>query len=130
MDLSTRPRLFDFYSEPPESGAKGDANRIIGAGGQGAGIAAIGSVAGSSLTLQNGATVTGNLASGRYSQGGGLYTEKGEGGALTVAINSSNIDTNKVTGSVPIISVTGTAITGATPTNCLLSPMTVTNCVG
>ncbi|MFJ3232253.1 hypothetical protein [Streptomyces sp. NPDC086787] len=145
------------------------ANRIIGASGQGAGIAAGGGSPAGVLTLRNGTSVTRNLASGRYSQGGGLYTENGEGDALTVAIDTTSIDTNKVTGTgsaaagiynldatvslnggsvsnntapaapapggistvdVPISSVTGTTITGNTPTNCLLSPMPVATCMG
>ncbi|MEU6221251.1 hypothetical protein ABZ845_27655 [Streptomyces sp. NPDC047022] len=68
-------------------------NRIIGAGGQGAGIAA----SGGTLTLQNGTSVTGNLTSGRYSQGGGLYINNILG-PTTVAVDDSHIDRNRITG--------------------------------
>jgi predicted outer membrane repeat protein len=142
-------------------------NRVIGAGGQGAGIGAFGGSPAATLTLRNGTVVTGNLASGRYSRGGGIYTGNGSG-TLTVAIEDSSVDTNKVSGTgasaaglynddatvtldtssvsnniaplapapggistgVDITSVTSTTITGNTPTNCLLSPATVTNCIG
>ncbi|MFJ3235863.1 hypothetical protein [Streptomyces sp. NPDC086787] len=72
-------------------------NQLIGAFGQGAGIAAEGFFAAGTLTLQNGTTLLANLASGRYSQGGGLYTDNSFN-PVTVAVNASHIDTNKVTG--------------------------------
>ncbi|MEU6222080.1 hypothetical protein ABZ845_31980, partial [Streptomyces sp. NPDC047022] len=72
-------------------------NRLIGPFGQGAGIAAAGDVVTTTLTLQNGTTLTRNLASGRYSQGGGLYTDSSTSG-VTVSVTGSHIDANKVTG--------------------------------
>lgn len=67
-------------------------NRIVGANGQGGGIAG---VAGT-VTL-NSSTVTGNLASGRFSKGGGLYSDNSFA-ASAVNVNSSSISLNKVTG--------------------------------
>ncbi|MFD5424022.1 hypothetical protein [Streptomyces sp. NPDC127084] len=73
-------------------------NQLVGAFGQGAGIAAEDSEgAATTLTLQNGTTVTGNVASGRYSQGGGLYADTNIN-PTTVSVTDSGIDTNKVTG--------------------------------
>lgn len=68
-------------------------NRVIGPGGQGAGIAA----SGGPLTLQNGTSVSENLAAGRYSQGGGLYIIDILGPTI-VTVTDSRIDSNKVTG--------------------------------
>ncbi|MEU6218653.1 hypothetical protein ABZ845_14200 [Streptomyces sp. NPDC047022] len=74
-------------------------NQVIGAGGIGGGIAvrATGNAAPTTLTLQNGTTLTRNLASGRYSQGGGLHAANGDGD-VSVSLTDSHIDANKVTG--------------------------------
>ncbi|MFJ3233583.1 beta strand repeat-containing protein [Streptomyces sp. NPDC086787] len=72
-------------------------NQLVGAFGQGAGIATDGSGTASTLTLQNGTTLTRNLASGQYSQGGGLYTDN-TSSPVTVMVDASHIDANKVTG--------------------------------
>ncbi|MEV7446251.1 hypothetical protein AB0O22_34775 [Streptomyces sp. NPDC091204] len=68
-------------------------NKLIGEGGHGAGISALGGT----LNLLNASDVTGNLAAGRYSLGGGIYTA-----ALfntpVVTVNGSAIDRNKVSG--------------------------------
>ncbi|MFD5428290.1 hypothetical protein [Streptomyces sp. NPDC127084] len=69
-------------------------NQLVGAFGQGGGIAADEAVAASALTLQNGTALTANLASGRYSQGGGLYA----GNTSDVSVDTSSVDSNKVTG--------------------------------
>ncbi|MEU6217073.1 hypothetical protein ABZ845_06040 [Streptomyces sp. NPDC047022] len=79
-------------------------NRLIGTSGQGAGIAAEGLLSAATLTLQQDTAVTGNLASGRYSQGAGLYADTSTNG-LTVSVDGSHIDANKVTG-------TGSAVAG------------------
>ncbi|MEU6218392.1 hypothetical protein ABZ845_12870 [Streptomyces sp. NPDC047022] len=72
-------------------------NQIVGAGGQGAGIALWGSIGATDLNL-NSTSVTGNLASGRYSQGGGLYTSTNTATSSSVTVTDSHIDRNKVTG--------------------------------
>ncbi|MEU6216370.1 hypothetical protein ABZ845_02440 [Streptomyces sp. NPDC047022] len=143
-------------------------NRVIGESSGGGGIAAVPLIGPSTLTLQNNTTVTGNLVSGRYAQGGGLHTDN-TSAAVTVFVNGSHIDANKVTGTgsapagiynnggtwavltnstvnnntapiapapggiyttVAITNTSGSAFTGNTPTNCLLSPAPVTGCVG
>ncbi|MFJ3233994.1 hypothetical protein [Streptomyces sp. NPDC086787] len=133
-------------------------NRIIGAQGQGAGIAALGG----SLQLQNTTaadTVSDNLASGRYSKGGGIFTQTG----ATASVTGATITRNKATGTGSqggglynigvAVTITGTSITanraqtapggvwtsvplapttttitGNTPTNCAGSPAAVTGC--
>ncbi|MFA7761741.1 hypothetical protein [Streptomyces sp. NRRL S-448] len=68
-------------------------NKLIGEAGHGAGINA----QGGTVNLMNASDVTGNLAAGRYSLGGGIYTQ-----ALVntpaVTVNNSAIDRNKVSG--------------------------------
>ncbi|MEU6221279.1 hypothetical protein ABZ845_27795, partial [Streptomyces sp. NPDC047022] len=68
-------------------------NSVVGAQGQGGGIA----ILQGSLNLTNGTLVTGNLGSGRYSLGGGLYSDDSLG-ATTVSVDASSINANKVTG--------------------------------
>ncbi|MEU6216731.1 right-handed parallel beta-helix repeat-containing protein [Streptomyces sp. NPDC047022] len=144
-------------------------NQLVGAFGHGGGIATHGNGdVPTVLNLQNGTTLTGNLASGRYSQGGGLYADTFNSG-VSVSVDSSHIDANRVTGTgsaaagiynnggtftaltnssvnnntapiapapggiyttVAISNTSGSAFTGNTPTNCLLSPAPVTGCVG
>ncbi|MEU6218215.1 right-handed parallel beta-helix repeat-containing protein [Streptomyces sp. NPDC047022] len=73
-------------------------NRIIGADGRGAGIAMQPESSGSNiLSVQSGTTVTGNLASGRYSKGGGIYVDKNNLNA-SLSVSGSHVDANKVTG--------------------------------
>ncbi|MGI5446571.1 hypothetical protein ACQEVM_12560 [Streptomyces sp. CA-243310] len=68
-------------------------NKLIGEGGLGAGI----SVFGGTVSLMNASDVTGNLAAGRYSLGGGIYTTN-LANTPTVKVNRSAIDRNKVSG--------------------------------
>ncbi|WP_327739123.1 hypothetical protein OG749_40385 [Streptomyces nojiriensis] len=68
-------------------------NKLIGEAGHGAGIA----IHGGTLNLLNASDVTGNLAAGRYSLGGGLYTANLVN-TPTVTVNGSAIDRNKVSG--------------------------------
>ncbi|WP_030724919.1 hypothetical protein [Streptomyces sp. NRRL S-237] len=68
-------------------------NKLIGEGGLGAGISAFGGT----VNLMNASDVTGNLAAGRYSLGGGIYTT-GLINTPTVTVNRSAIDRNKVSG--------------------------------
>ncbi|MFJ3231093.1 hypothetical protein [Streptomyces sp. NPDC086787] len=68
-------------------------NRLIGDNGRGAGISA----PSGTLTLRNNSSVTANLASGRYSRGGGLYAD-GTTTGVTVSVAGSHLDGNKVTG--------------------------------
>ncbi|MFJ3234021.1 hypothetical protein [Streptomyces sp. NPDC086787] len=72
-------------------------NQLIGPFGQGAGIAAVGDISAGTLVLQHGTAITGNLASGTLSQGGGLYTDD-TFGAVSVSVAGSHIDGNKVGG--------------------------------
>ncbi|MGW6983068.1 hypothetical protein ACWGE1_27155 [Streptomyces sp. NPDC054932] len=68
-------------------------NKLIGEAGQGAGINARGGI----VKLMNASDVTGNLAAGRYSQGGGIYTASLIN-TPAVTVNKSAIDRNKVSG--------------------------------
>ncbi|MFE1873460.1 hypothetical protein ACFW9N_21655 [Streptomyces sp. NPDC059496] len=68
-------------------------NKLIGEAGHGAGIA----VYGGTLNLLNTSNVTGNLAAGRYSLGGGIYTANLVN-TPTVTVNGSAIARNKVSG--------------------------------
>ncbi|MEV7558327.1 hypothetical protein [Streptomyces sp. NPDC089795] len=68
-------------------------NKLIGEGGLGAGI----SVFGGTANLMNASDVTGNLAAGRYSLGGGIYS-RNLVNTPTVTVNRSAIDRNKVSG--------------------------------
>lgn len=69
-------------------------NKLIGEAGYGAGINA----QGGTVNLMNASDVTGNLASGRYSRGGGIYTANLIGTAPAVTVDNSAIDRNKVSG--------------------------------
>ncbi|MFD4870426.1 hypothetical protein [Streptomyces sp. NPDC058412] len=69
-------------------------NKLIGEAGHGAGISALGGT----VQLLNGSAVTGNLAAGRYSLGGGIYTANLFGTAPAVTVSKSAIDRNKVSG--------------------------------
>ncbi|MFJ3235100.1 hypothetical protein [Streptomyces sp. NPDC086787] len=63
--------------------------------GLGAGI----SMTGGTLNLNGGTLVTGNVAAGQYSLGGGVYTDDSEGvGVPLLNVNSSSINANKVSG--------------------------------
>lgn len=68
-------------------------NKLIGEAGHGAGIDA----RGGTLNVLNASDVTDNLAAGRYSLGGGIYTASLIN-TPTVNVNGSAIDRNKVSG--------------------------------
>ncbi|MFF4445455.1 hypothetical protein [Streptomyces sp. NPDC001502] len=68
-------------------------NKLIGEAGHGAGISALGGT----VNLLNASDVTGNLAAGRYSLGGGIYTQTLVN-TPAVTVNGSAIDGNKVSG--------------------------------
>ncbi|MER6253302.1 hypothetical protein ABT224_18290 [Streptomyces sp. NPDC001584] len=68
-------------------------NKLIGEAGHGAGINALGGT----LNLLNASDVTENLAAGRYSLGGGIYTAT-LATTPAVNVNGSAIDRNKVSG--------------------------------
>ncbi|MFJ3234584.1 hypothetical protein [Streptomyces sp. NPDC086787] len=135
-------------------------NKIVGARGRGAGLAATRGT----ITLQNTSgvtTVSNNLASGQYSQGGGIYTASGttlnatgatitankatgtgsQGGGIfnnggTVSLNSTTSVTSNSAATAPggiwtsIPFATTATVTGNVPTNCAGSPATVTGCTG
>ncbi|MFD9083703.1 autotransporter outer membrane beta-barrel domain-containing protein [Streptomyces erythrochromogenes] len=69
-------------------------NRLIGESGKGAGI----QVLGGTVNVMNASDVTGNLAAGRYSLGGGIYSGNLLGTPPAVTVNRSAIDRNKVSG--------------------------------
>ncbi|MFD9475561.1 MULTISPECIES: hypothetical protein [Streptomyces] len=68
-------------------------NKLIGEAGHGAGINALGGT----LNLLNASDVTENLAAGRYSLGGGIYTASLLS-TPAVTVNGSAVDRNKVSG--------------------------------
>ncbi|WP_030385303.1 hypothetical protein [Streptomyces sp. NRRL S-241] len=69
-------------------------NKLIGEAGHGAGISALGGT----VNILNASDVSGNLAAGRYSLGGGLYTAGLLATAPAVTVKKSSIDRNKVSG--------------------------------
>ncbi|MFD7085115.1 hypothetical protein [Streptomyces sp. NPDC059918] len=74
--------------------AKVTANQVIGENARGGGILANGGT----LNVNNGSDVTKNLLSGRYSQGGGIHVGNDFGQGVTVNVDGSAIDFNKVAG--------------------------------
>ncbi|MFJ3235901.1 hypothetical protein [Streptomyces sp. NPDC086787] len=135
-------------------------NKIVGARGRGAGLAATRGT----ITLQNTSgvtTVSNNLASGSYSQGGGLYTASGttlnaigavitgnkatgtgsQGGGIfnnggSLSLDGATSVTSNTAATAPggiwtsVPFATTATVTGNIPTNCAASPATVTGCTG
>ncbi|MFJ3236011.1 hypothetical protein [Streptomyces sp. NPDC086787] len=83
-------------------------NKVVGAHGEGGGI----SHYGGALTLQNGTIVSGNLASGQYSRGGGLFSSTPRS-SESLTVDNSSVSSNKVTGT---LSQTGGVYITGTPT--------------
>ncbi|MFE2548034.1 hypothetical protein ACFXGI_05720 [Streptomyces sp. NPDC059355] len=69
-------------------------NQVIGENAKGGGILANAGT----LNINNGSNVTKNLLSGRYSQGGGIHASDDFGQGVTVNVDGSAIDFNKVAG--------------------------------
>ncbi|MFE5861756.1 hypothetical protein ACFQ77_14545 [Streptomyces virginiae] len=85
--------IFAFSSTLTLDNTKVRGNKLIGEAGYGAGINA----QGGTVKLLNASDVTGNLAAGRYSRGGGIYTGSLVG-TPAVTVDNSAIDRNKVSG--------------------------------
>ncbi|MFJ3233705.1 right-handed parallel beta-helix repeat-containing protein [Streptomyces sp. NPDC086787] len=89
---------------------------------------------GAGMTIQNNTLVDNNKVTGTGSYAAGIYNT-----GTSVSLTGSHVDNNTappapapggIWTDIQFTSVTGSTITGNTPTNCLLSPVIPTGCIG